>query len=147
MSEPITGRCQYEKQDGSPCRARPMENSSACFFHDPGLAGRRAEAQRTGGSRNKTTVLSCETPDHPLKTVANVAELLAGAINQVRRGELDPRVGNTLGYLASALLKALETGTLETRLSALEAAMKDHRREECLFDNQEFEFQDQEGDQ
>ena len=113
----------------------------------PIFAGRRAEAQRTGGSRNKPAVLPCETLDHPLKTVANVAELLAGAINQVRRGQLDPRVGNTLGFLAATLLKALETGSLEARLSALEAATKDRRQEECLFDNEEFEFPDQEGDQ
>jgi hypothetical protein len=52
-----------------------------------------------------------------------------------------------LGFLAATLLKALETGSLEARLSALEAATKDRKLEECLFDNEEFEFQDQEGDQ
>jgi len=146
MNEPITGRCRYKKHDGSPCRARPMEHSKACFFHHPGLAGRRTEAQRTGGSRNKQAVLSAETPDHPLKTVANVAELLASTINQIRRGQLDPKVGNTLAYLAATLLRALETGNLEARLSALESATKEQRQAECLFDDEEFEFADPEED-
>src|SRR6266849_6528099 len=113
--------CRYRKQDGSRCQANAMANSTACFIHHPGFAGRRAEAQRTGGSRNKAAVLSNETPDHPLKSVVDVTELLAGTINQVRRGELDPRVGNTVGYLAATLLRALEAGGLVERLSVLES--------------------------
>src|SRR5689334_12886821 len=49
--------------------------------------------------------------------------LLAEAINQVRRGELDPRVANSVGHLASILLGALQQGPLEERLARLEAAL------------------------
>jgi hypothetical protein len=41
----------------------------------------------------------------------------------VRRGQLDPRVGNAVGYLASILLGALQQGPLEERLSRLEATL------------------------
>ena len=49
--------------------------------------------------------------------------LLADSINQVRRGQLDPRIANATGYLAGILLKALEQGHTEQRLSHLETIL------------------------
>jgi hypothetical protein len=46
------------------------------------------------------------TPDLPLTNVEEVGAALAITFNQVRRGELDVRVGNCLGLLAAALLRA-----------------------------------------
>ena len=54
--------------------------------------------------------------------------LLGESINQVRRGQLDPRVANAVGYLASMLLGALQQGPLEERLQRLEATL-DLKRE------------------
>jgi hypothetical protein len=48
---------------------------------------------------------------------------LADSINQLRRGELDPRVANGVGYLASILLRALEQGPMEERLAHLESLL------------------------
>jgi hypothetical protein len=48
--------------------------------------------------------------------------LLADSINRLRRGQLDPRVANSMGYLASVLLKALDQ-RLEDRLAHLEAVI------------------------
>jgi hypothetical protein len=42
-------------------------------------------------------------------------------INQVRRGEIDLRVSNAIGYLSGILLSAIEKGSLEERLATLEA--------------------------
>ena len=47
--------------------------------------------------------------------------MLGETINQVRRGELDPRVANAVGYLAAHLLKTLERTELEERITDLEA--------------------------
>jgi hypothetical protein len=66
--------------------------------------------------------LPSETPDLPLKTVVDVADALAATINQVRRGEIGVSVGNCIGVLATALLKALDGGDIEKRLAALEVA-------------------------
>jgi hypothetical protein len=49
---------------------------------------------------------------------------LAESIIQVRRGQLDPRVANSVGHLASILLGALQQGTLEERLARIEAALE-----------------------
>jgi hypothetical protein len=134
------GQCGFTKQDGTRCEAHAMGGSGLCFFHDPDLAKERTEARRAGGRRNKAATLSPETPDYPLKSVANVAELLASTINQVRRGALDPRNGNTVGYLAATLLRALEAGSLEARVIALEAATRDRRQAESPCDFDQFGF-------
>jgi hypothetical protein len=68
-------------------------------------------------------VLPFDTPDHPLGDTNQVSVLLADSINRLRRGQLDPRVANAMGYLASVLLKALENGRIEDRLAHLEAVM------------------------
>jgi hypothetical protein len=60
---------------------------------------------------------------------------LADSINRLRRGQLDPRVANAMGYLASILLKALDQ-RLEERLAYLEAVISGKREHE----SEAFEF-------
>ena len=96
-----------------------------CVFHDPARASEIRDARRMGGI-NRTrpsAVLASETPDRPLGTMLEVSKLLGISINQVRRGELEPRVANTIGYLASILLGALQQGSLEERMLRLEAIL------------------------
>jgi hypothetical protein len=68
-------------------------------------------------------VLPSDTPDHPLGNTKEVSAFLADSINQLRRGQLDPRVANRIGYLTSLLLRALEQGPLEERMAKIEAAL------------------------
>jgi len=49
--------------------------------------------------------------------------LLAESINAVRKGRLDPRVSNAVGYLAGVLQRALEQGPTEERLARLETIL------------------------
>jgi len=72
-------------------------------------------------------VLPPQSPDCPLENPIHVSTLLADSINRVRRGELDPRVANAVGYLATVLLRALEQGPLEERLAKLEAALRSNQ--------------------
>ena len=75
-------------------------------------------------SRSRTAaVLPPDALDNPLRNTQDVSALLAESINQVRRGELDPRVANSVGHLASILLGALQQGPLEERLARVEAAL------------------------
>jgi hypothetical protein len=60
---------------------------------------------------------------------------IGGLINRLRRGQLDPRVANAMGYLASVLLKALDQ-RLEERLAHLEAVISGKGETE----SQGFEF-------
>ena len=75
--------------------------------------------------KNRPVALPGSVPDVPLDDTRDVVRLLADTINHVRRGEIDPRVANSVGYLAGILIKALERGEIEARLEALEAAIRE----------------------
>lgn len=117
-------QCRWVKADGTPCQANALLGSDYCFFHDPDKAGEREAAQRAGGRVGKVAALPPDTPDASLSSMADVVTFLGRTINQVRRGELDPKVANAVGYLAATLLRALEQGDIEKRLAELEAVVK-----------------------
>jgi hypothetical protein len=133
-------RCKFRRHDGRPCQANAIARSGFCFFHDPERKSERLEAQRAGGRRNKGASLSPETPDRDLKSVGDVVTLLGTTINQVRRGQIDPRVANSVGYLSGILLKALDVDSLERRVSELELAIKNQPQSNSLFDTEDFQF-------
>ena len=118
-------KCKSRKKDGRRCGADAQSGKTMCIFHDPTRAADGCRARRMGGiSRSRTAaVLPADAPDNPLRNTQDVSTLLAESINQVRRGELDPRVANSVGHLASILLGALHQGPLEERLARLEAAL------------------------
>jgi len=55
------------------------------------------------------------------QTASDVKNLLADAMAEIRAGKMDPKLGTTLGYLGTSLLKAIETSDIEQRLERLEA--------------------------
>ena len=116
-------QCRKIKPGGVRCRANIRNGSKYCFFHDPHSAPARDAARKAGGIQRsrKAAVLPSDTPDKPLASGADVIGLLGETINQVRRGEVDPRISNAVGYLAGILLKARERAELEERLARLEA--------------------------
>jgi hypothetical protein len=68
-----------------------------------------------------------ETPGReiqPPRTAGEVRNLLSEAIAEIRAGKMDPKLGTTLGYLGTSLLKAIETSDLEERLEKLENGLK-----------------------
>lgn len=118
-------QCGHVKGDGTRCGAAAPAGSAFCYFHDPEKAAARRESNQRGGRARsrRAAVLPEGTADLPLASMADVAGLLAATINQTRRGELDCRVANAVGYLAATLAKVLEKSDLETRIAALEAAL------------------------
>jgi hypothetical protein len=122
----MTQKCGFRKKDGGRCGADVQSGKILCVFHDPTRAADGRRARRLGGiNRHRSApVLLLETPDNPLRSTQDVSSLLGESINQVRRGQLDPRVANAVGYLASILLGALQQGPLEERLARVEAALE-----------------------
>lgn len=116
--------CQAKTADGSSCRTAALTGSDFCFFHDPDRATDRLEANAAGGRQNRMKTLDGTAPDVKIESCQDVVRLISETINQVRRGELDPRVANAIGYLANVLIKAAEQGDMEKRLEDLEAAVK-----------------------
>ncbi len=87
-------KCEFGKKNGEPCGADAQTGKSLCVFQDPDKASDGRRARRAGGiARSRGgTVLPSDTPDHPLGNTKNVSAFLADSINELRRGQLDPRV-------------------------------------------------------
>ena len=56
----------------------------------------------------------------PPKTAGDVRDVLSNTISQVQSRNMDVRVANSVAYLATSLLRAIEVADLERRLVALE---------------------------
>jgi hypothetical protein len=120
----MTNKCQFRKKDGTICDANALLGQDVCVFHDSTKEEEGRRARRAGGlARSKPAVLPPDAPDVHLGTYKDVANLLGESISQVRRGELDPRVANAVGYLSGILIRALEQGVMEQRLCKIEAAL------------------------
>jgi hypothetical protein len=117
--------CKAKKPDGKSCKLAALPGSEFCFFHDPEKAGERRAAQSLGGSRNRMKTLAADAPDVKLGDSQAVINLIEETVNDVRKGKLDPRVANSIGYLINVLIKARDQGELEERLSRLEAKAKE----------------------
>ena len=116
--------CKATTKDGPGCQTSAMPGSDFCFFHDPDKADERFEARAAGGRQNRMKTLSADAPDLKVESCQDVVSLISETINQVRKGELDPRVANAVGYLANVLIRAVEQGDIEDRIEALESAVK-----------------------
>lgn len=123
----IKNTCRGLKLDGSRCQAATLPGTDFCFFHDPTKAGARREAQSLGGRQNKMKTLDQTAPDVKVEDCQDIVRLISETINQVRKGQIDPRVANAVGYLANVLIRAVEQGETERRLNELEAVIKKPR--------------------
>ena len=123
-------QCEFVKANGERCRGFALPNKAMCWFHEPSIAKERTEARRSGGkTRSKgAATLPADADDLPLKTTEDVKAALAVTINQVRRGELDAKIANALGYLMAALLRALEPGEQAKELAELKAQWEAFKR-------------------
>lgn len=128
MKQTAKKSCKATKGDGSACGAAALPGSRFCFFHDPAKAAARRQAQSAGGLANRMATLPADAPDVKVEDAADVVKLLSATINQTRRGEVDPRVANAVGYLANIVLAATGQRELENRLAELETLVKNRRQ-------------------
>ena len=119
--------CKSKTKGGKHCRAAALPGSDFCFFHDPEQKDQRREAQSAGGSHGRIRTLPEDTLDVTVKSCSDVVSLIGMTINQVRRGQVDPRIANAVGYLANVLIRAVEQSEVEQRLAALEAIVNRQR--------------------
>jgi hypothetical protein len=117
-------RCKAKKPDGTSCNSSALPGSNFCFFHDPAKAAERREAQALGGRQNRMKTLDSRASDVKIEDCGDVVALMSETINQVRKGAIDPRVANAVGYLANVVIKALDQDELETRIERLEALLE-----------------------
>lgn len=125
-------KCKAITKNGTPCHANAQTGKDYCFLHDPDKVEAVKVARSKGGSSLKVidpkrfkpwrgtagdvTVMKSPTPQ-------DIVNLLADTIDEVKTGELDPKVANAVGYLAGAIMKAIELDAFDERLAALEEAI------------------------
>ena len=124
-------KCGFRKKNGMPCDADAQTGKTRCVFHDPSRAADGMRARKAGGiyRSRRVAVLPADTPDQALSNTKEVSAFLADSINQLRRGQLDARIANGVGYLTSVLLRSLEQDPVEERLAKIEATLAENARE------------------
>ena len=117
------------------CQAAPVKDGDHCFWHSPEYAEDVAEARRLGGLRRRREVtVSGAYEVNGLETVGDLRRLLVIASLDTLGPENSIARARTLGYLVGVAGKLLETGELEERLAALEAAHGQKTLPESVFD-------------
>jgi hypothetical protein len=117
--------CKANTPDGSTCEAAALTDSEFCFFHDPSRAEDRKAAQSLGGHGNRMKTLDPGIPDVKIENSGDTLALLSETINQVRKGIIDPRVANAVGYLTNIAMRAVELNDLNARIRRLESVVED----------------------
>ncbi len=119
-------QCQKKKRDGNQCRARARSGQKYCALHaEPGKA---AELGSKGGRRRAVYSPDGLQEFTAPRTAADLRDLLAQPIIEIRAGKLDPKLANSISYLGAGFLRAVEVADLQARLEELE---REHE-EACL---------------
>jgi hypothetical protein len=119
-------QCEHKKRDGKRCGARSLTGQNRCAIH--AQPGRAAELGSKGG-RRRAVYSAGDLKDFAAPTTAaDLRDLLAESIVEIRAGKLDPRIATAVGYLGASYLRALEVADVESRLSALEMAQLTQER-------------------
>ena len=116
------GKCQAKTKAGRPCAAPAVRGGIHCALHaDP---ERAAQLGRKGGAKSRRVYQPNEWEGSAPRNACDVKNLLAEVMAEIRAGRMDPKLGTTLGYLGTSLLKAIETSDIEERLEKLEHGLK-----------------------
>jgi hypothetical protein len=90
---------------------------------------RAAKLGRKGGANHRKVYEGNQREILPPQPARDVKNLLAETMAEIRAGKMDPKLGTTLGYLGTSLLKAIETSDIEERLEKLENGHKNPTQE------------------
>jgi hypothetical protein len=118
-------RCKAKTKDGKPCSAYAGP-SGYCAFHDPAHGAARAVGRKQGGERHRTPHGGIDPAALPVKvrTLDDVLVVLDYALAEAMPLENSVQRGRLIVGIAHAFIEAIKTGELETRLAAIEAALK-----------------------
>ncbi len=117
--------CKFVKDDGTPCRAAPLQDGDLCLWHSPDHAEEVTEARRLGGlRRRKEKAVSSAYDIEGLETVGQIRRLIEVAVVDTLSQENSIARSRTLAYLAQVSVNLLEKGTLDERLRALEDSVR-----------------------
>jgi hypothetical protein len=109
-------RCKAQTKTGVPCSAMPTAIGLCSIHSEP---GRAAELGRMSGkSRRRPQTQIFVFP--PPRTARDLHKALSQVFSDVGSGQMDVKLGKSLGYIASVLVKTIELSDHEVRLRAME---------------------------
>ena len=111
-------QCETIKPDGTQCRATARPGKTLCWRHDPELQEKGRAANAAGGSNSSNLSRAAK---HIPRDMKGLSRKLMLALDDVHRGELNPRAASAMASLAGAIVRVHEIGELEQRIEALEA--------------------------
>ncbi len=116
--------CKAKTKHGEPCTAPGVGASGYCYVHDPARGAERAAARARGGHNRRAGrgVPAAEWP--AVHDLASVLELVNVGVRDCAQLENSVARGRLVVALASVAVEVLRVGELETRLAAVEAALK-----------------------
>lgn len=119
-------QCEFINSETSEqCKGFALE-SGLCFSHDPERKEEKQQAVLKGGQAPKKVILNL--PPTSIKTVEDVVTILEETINLVRSGEIpSSNPANTIGFLCSHVLKAIELSQVDNRLDAIDRIILERR--------------------
>ena len=102
-----------------------MKASGYCFAHNPKTREKHSLAVAKGGKLSKKTRL--ELPPVKIKKPEDVVDLLEETINGIRDGSIPPNVANTIAYVCSHALKAIELSKYANKLESVERILMERK--------------------
>lgn len=122
-------KCVFVAATGRQCGCYALTGSEYCFNHDPESAAARAEARKKGGAARQGRVIglageSRHSEPVTIKTVADVLAVIQQGVNDLLLLENSFARAKALTGLTTVALKAIEVGSLEERIAALESRLE-----------------------
>lgn len=113
-------QCVQMLDNGTQCRAWALQGCDKCFSHADDNKEAKMLAVQKGGAVRKAVV---ETPlqEITINTPTDIVKLLSQTIVEVRSGTLDPRIANTIGFLAGHLVRAFELAVVDSKTEEVKA--------------------------
>ncbi|MDE3089633.1 MAG: hypothetical protein KGJ80_09680 [Chloroflexota bacterium] len=110
------------RKNGSYCAAKAGA-SGFCFAHDPTRGRERAQARRLGGRNRRRVLNDTPFPECDAKTAQGLTVFLDALLRETWTLERGIARSRTLAYIAQVQKGIVESSEIETRLTALEAAV------------------------
>jgi hypothetical protein len=118
-------KCKAQTTNGQPCQAQAIKGSRFCFIHDPAQGAARAMARKRGGQRRRVPHAgNPATVPAQVRTIEDVLKVLDYVLTESMPLENSIQRGRLLVAICGAFIEAIKTGELESRLAAIESALK-----------------------
>lgn len=110
--------CTSNTKAGKPCTAQAMQGVEFCYRHNPDIPEADKIQASVAGGKSKPVLTNANPVT--LRNIKNIVSLVESNINEVRTGNLDPKVSNAVVQNLNVLLKVYELAIVDSRVRKLE---------------------------